>query len=116
MIGPEYTSRSVQAVLGPYRSQLIPSVLWIGWLHEGSLVDMAGTSVTHDVFGPSDAGVANTDTVDGGVAGAGWTIDAVGLFDAADGDLVVSAQIGELTPSEGDALFFAPGDLTFEVT
>ena len=77
---------------------------------------MAGTSVTQDAFGASETGVTNVETVDAGVAGTGWTVDAVGLFDAEDGDLVVSAVVTEFTPAEGDPLFFAPGDLTFEVT
>lgn len=117
MIGPTWRSRAVQAVLGPSRSPLVPAVLWTGWLDaDGDLIAMTGLTVTHAVFGPAGDGVANTQAVDCGVAAAGWTIAAVGLFDAADGDLIVSATLpSPVTPDEDDALTFAPGALTFQV-
>ena len=118
MIGPAYASRAVQAVLGPYRSQLIPATLHIGWLDDsGDLIAMSGTSITHDTFGPSGNGVANIAAIDAGVAGDGWTIHAVGLFDTpTGGDLVASADLpAPVSPTEGGPLVFGPGGLTFEV-
>ena len=117
MIGPTWRSRAAQALLGPNRSQLVPARLWSGWLDaDGNLIAMTGLPVTHDAFGPSGDGVANTATVDCGVAGGGWSIAALGLFDAADGDLVVSADLDAVySPAEGESLTFAPGALTFVV-
>lgn len=118
MIGASYASRAAQAVLGPYRSQLIPATLWVGWLDDtGDLIAMSGTSVPQDVFGPSGDGVANVTAIDAGVAGAGWTIHSVGLFDApTGGDLVVSADLpAPVSPDEDDPLVFGAGGLTFEV-
>ena len=117
MIGPAWRSRAVQAVLGPNRSPLVPQ-LWSGWLDsDGALIAMTGLPVAHEAFGPSDDGVANTVLVDCGVAGAGWVIAGVGLFDAeTGGSLVVSAQLSAPnTPAEGDELTFAPGALKFVV-
>lgn len=117
MIGPEYTSRVVQAVLGPYRSQLIPSRLWVGWLDAaGDLIEMSGTVVSQGAFGPATDGVTNTEPIDCGVAGDGWVIAAVGLFDAPTGDLVITASFPDpLTPDEDEPLIFAAGGLVFEV-
>ncbi len=116
MIGPTWRSRAVQALIGPSRSQLVPATLWTGWLDaSGDLIAMTGLSVAHTAFGPSGDGVANTAEVDCGVAGAGWTIAALGLFDAAaDGALILSADLTTpATPDEGDPMLFEPGDLTF---
>lgn len=116
MIGPTWRSRAVQAVLGPYRSQLVPAQLWSGWLDaDGDLIAMTGLPVAHEAFGPSGDGVANTTMIDCGVAGAGWVIAAVGLYDAATGGaLVVSATVSA-TPDEGEPLVFEPGALTFVI-
>lgn len=119
MIGPTWRSRAVQAVLGPSRSPLVPAILWTGWLDaDGDLIAMTGLSVTHTAFGPSGDGVANIAPIDAGVAGTGWTIHAVGLFDAASGgNLIVSADLTTpASPDEDDPLVFAAGDLTFTVT
>jgi len=117
MIGTTYRSKAAQAVLGPAHSDLIPVVLWSGWLNAaGTLIAMTGLSVAHAAFGPATDGVTNTAMLDCGVAGVGWSIAAVGLFDAADGDLVVSAALpAVLTPAEGDPLLFAAGGLVFQV-
>ncbi|QZN86874.1 hypothetical protein [Cellulomonas sp. C5510] len=117
MIGPTWRSRTVQALLGPNRSQLVPTVLWTGWLDaSGDVIAMTGLSVRHEAFGPAGDGVANTQSVDCGVAGDGWTIAALGLFDAAAGALIVSADLpAPVTPDEGDPLVFEPGALTFQV-
>ncbi len=119
MIGSAYRSRAVQAVLGPSRSPLIPSVLWLGWLDEdGDLVAMSGTTVSHDVFAALDDGVTNVVAIDAGAAGAGWTIAGVGLFDAASGgDLVVSAVLdAPVSPDEDAPLTFEAGGLLFSVS
>ncbi|MBO9555615.1 hypothetical protein [Cellulomonas sp.] len=117
MIGEAYRSRAVQAVLGPSHSELIPAVLWLGWLDgSGGLIAMSGTSVTHEVWGPSGDGVSNVVAIDAGAAGDGWgTLRGVGLFDAAvDGTLVVAAALGApVTPDEDEALAFEPGALVF---
>lgn len=118
MIGPSWRSRAVQALLGPNRSPLVPAQLWTGWLDaSGQLIAMTGLPMSHDSFGPADDGVTNTVMVDCGVAGAGWAIAGVGLFDAAGGDLLVSAVLSAVvTPDEGEPLTFDPGALSFQVT
>lgn len=119
MIGQAYRSRAAQAVLGPSRSELIPAVLWTGWLDaSGGLIAMTGLSLTHAVFGPAGNGVANTAPLDCGVAGDGWEVAALGLFDAAaDGDLIASATLTDpVSPDEGDPLVFDVGALTFTVS
>lgn len=117
MIGALWRSRAVQAVLGPSRSALVPAVLWTGWLDsDGDLIAMTGLSVTHTAFGPSGDGVTNTTAIDCGVAEAGWEIAALGLFDAAAGALIVSADLGTpVTTTDGQELTIAPGALTFAV-
>jgi len=117
MIGPTWRSRAVQAVLGPNRSQLIPARLWTGWLDaDGDLIAMTGLYVTHAVFGPSGDGVANIAPIDGGVAEAGWVIAGVGLFDAAAGSLIVSADLASpVTTTDGQELTIAVGALTFGI-
>lgn len=120
MIGEAYRSRAVQAVLGPSRSPLIPSVLWLGWLDaDGSLIAMPGVRVPHEAWGPSGDGVTNLVLIDAGSAEAGWgTLHGAGLFDAdTDGALVVAATLAApVTPAEDDPLVFEPGALTFEVS
>ncbi|WP_169165091.1 hypothetical protein [Cellulomonas taurus] len=118
MIGPSWRSRAVQALLGPNRSPLVPAQLWTGWLDaSGQLIAMSGLPVSHEAFGPVSDGVANTTPLDCGVAGEGWAIAGVGLFDAADGALLVAATLSSVvTPDEGDPLTFDPGALTFRVS
>lgn len=119
MIGATYRSKAAQAVLGPAHSDLIPAVLWSGWLNAaGTLIAMTGLSVDHAEFGPTaGGGVTNLVLLDCGVAGVGWSIAAVGLFDAATGgDLIVSADLTEVaTPAEDDVLAFGWGMLVFQV-
>lgn len=118
MIGTAYRSLAAQAVLGHAHSDLIPVVLWSGWLDAaGTLIAMTGLSVDHAAFGPATNGVTNTTTLDCGVAGVGWSIAALGLFDAAaDGDLIVSADLATVaTPAEDVALILGPGLLVFQV-
>ena len=119
MIGTTYRSLAAQAVLGPTHSDLIPSVLWSGWLDAaGTLIAMTGLSVDHAEFGPTaGGGVTNLVLLDCGVAGVGWSISAFGLFDAATGgDLVVSADLAAVaTPAEDDVLAFGWGMLAFQV-
>lgn len=117
-VGAAYRSKAAQAVLGPYRSSLIPATLWTGWLDAtGALIAMTGMSVAHGAFGPVANGVANTAVIDSGVAGTGWTIHAVGLFDAATGGaLVISADLpAPLSPTSGDPLAIDAGSLVFTV-
>lgn len=117
MIGTAYQSKATQAVLGPYRSQLIPAVLYLGWLDAaGALIAMTDTSTTHDVFTPNATGVTTTDTIDAGTAGTGWTIHAVGLFDGPTGDLIADATLATpLSPAAGAPLSITAGALTFSV-
>lgn len=115
MIGATYQSLAVQAVLGPAHSALIPDVLWSGWLDgSGAVLAMTGLTVSHDSFGESGAGVANIDTLDGGLCPAAVPA-RFGLFDAASGgDVIAYAPVTfDVTPVEDDPLTFAPGDLTF---
>jgi hypothetical protein len=102
VIGPAYRGKAARAILGSARSQLFPAVLWSGWLNTaGQLIAMTGVSHRNDdtVFGLN-----------------GWQIAALGLFDAADGTLVASADLDTpATPAAGEPLFFAVGDLTFSV-
>lgn len=119
MIGDSYRSAAVQAVLGPAHAEVIPAVLWLGWLDgDGDLIAMSGTSVLHDVWEPTDDGVTNTAVVDAGVAGTGWEIHKFAFFDAAeDGEpVLVSDELDEpLTPDEGAALSFDVGALVAQV-
>lgn len=118
MIGEAYRSIAAQAVLGPSRSQLVPAVLHLGWLdNTGALIAMSGATVSHDAFGPVEHGVSNIVTLDAGVAGDGWDIAAVALFDAASsGQLVASADLAEpVSPPEGSALTIPAGSLSFIV-
>lgn len=115
MIGAAYQSKATQAVLGPYRSQLIPAVLYLGWLDgAGALIAMTGTTTTHDVFTPTPTGVTTSDTIDAGTAGTGWEIHGLGLFSGSAGDLIASAQMpAPLTPAAGAPLSITAGALTF---
>jgi len=117
MIGSAYTSAAVQAVIGPGHSTEIPAVLWGGFLDGlGDLIAMTGLNVSHDAFTPITDGVANSASIDAGVAGTGWTIAAFALFDAATGgEVVASADISPYAPTDGEELTFAPGDLTFTI-
>jgi len=118
MIGPTYRSKAAQAVLGPSRSALIPSRLWLGWLDaSGTLIAMSGMAVAQTVFGPATDGVTNVSDIDAGVAGSGWTIASVGLFDAStSGALVAAADLpATASPSTGDTLVIEAGALTFTV-
>lgn len=118
MIGEAWRSRAVQALLGPARSSLVPSRLHVGWLDsEGDLIAMSGTSVLSAAFEASGDGVVNTTSIDAGVAGSGWVIAGVGLFDApSGGDVVLSASTsGPVEPDEGAPLSIAAGALAFTV-
>jgi hypothetical protein len=114
MIGEDYTSKAVRAVLGAGHSELIPENLWGGWLDASlDVLGYSGIRVPHETFGAVDGGVANLDAVDGGLAGDSWAIAWFGLFDAeSDGNLVIAAAV-TATPGEGDPLIFDAGDLTF---
>lgn len=115
MYGSAYKSKAVQAVLGPAHSTVIPDVLWSGWLDSSFVVlGMTGLTVSHDDFGAVADGVANTADIDGGTAPAG-TIAYFGLFDAASsGDLIAYAAVTfDTTPTAGQSLTAAPGELVF---
>lgn len=117
MIGPEYTSTVVQAILGSERSPLFPDTLWVGILDAaGELLATPTTPVHQTVWAPVVDGVTNGVPIDCGVAGSGWEIHAVGLFDGPDGDLILSAALDTpRTPAQGDPLVFQVGGLTFTV-
>ncbi len=117
-IAPAFRSTAVQAILGPARSGLVPSTLYVGWLDSsGDLIAMSGTTVSHDDFGPADNGVQNSVPLDCGVAGSGWNIHAVALFaDAAGGALLMWAELdAPLTPDASAPLGFDIGDLRFTI-
>ena len=116
MIGAAWRSRAAQALLGPDRSALIPSTLWVGWLDAtDTLVAMSGTSYPASAFTGFGDGVTTTQTLDGGVAGTGWAIKAVALYDAAtSGSIVASASLpAPVTPTSGASLRFVAGALSF---
>lgn len=117
-VGPSYTSRAAQAILGPAHSMVIPEVLWGGWLDaDGELIAMTGLPVAHDDFGPASNAVVNSVTVDAGLAPA-VTPTRFGLFDAASGgDLVIYAEISfDEPPVEDEPQSFAPGTLAFVIS
>jgi len=118
MIGSSYRSKAAQAVLGPAHSPVIPAVLWTGWLGPtGVLVGMTGMTVEHAVFTPSVDGVTNMSIIDCGVAGAGWIIHTLGIFDGAAGALIAAAYLpADVSPAAGDPLSVDVGGLTFTVT
>lgn len=116
MIGSAYTSKAIQAMLGPAHSSVIPDVLWVGLLDATeTLIAMTGLTVSHDDFGPVTDGVANTTVIDCGVAGASWSIAYVALFDAASGgDVIARAAVSPaVEPTDGDTLAIPAGDLVF---
>lgn len=119
MIGPQYRQKAAQAVFGSARSQLIPAVLWLGWLN-GDGVELTTSRVRVDntdaVFGPSREGVTNVSPIDAGTVTG--TVAALGLWDAPTGGaMVISANL--LTPvisSEDEPLVIGVAGLVFEVT
>ena len=121
MIGATWRSKATQALLGPDRSPLVPSTLWVGYLDStGALIAMSGTTAAASGFEPLGDGVTNSGGLDCGASGTGWHIAAVGLFDAAAGDLVVSAALVDeagtpttVSPTAGDPISFAAGALVF---
>lgn len=115
-VGPAWRSRAAQALLGPDRSPLVPSTLWVGWLDASdALIAMTGTSYPTSAFGPFGDGVANTAVLDGGVAVDGWpSIAAVALYDAPGGDVVVAAVLpAPVSPAADEPLSFPVGSLAF---
>jgi len=115
MIGDLYKSKAIQAVIGPAHSNVIPEVLWGGFLDgSGALIAMTGIRVRHDAFTTATDGVTNSVRLDCGVAGTGWTIAGFALFDAASGGaIVLSASVTSVSPAVDEPLAFAPGGLTF---
>lgn len=96
MISPTYRQRAARAVFGSARSELIPAVLWLGWLNGAVEVTTERVRVpnTDAVFGPSGDGVTNIAPIDAGVATGAWTITAVALYDApSGGTLVIAAPL-----------------------
>jgi len=114
-IGAAYQAAVVQAVLGNVASGVLPTVLWGAWLDADlEVLDESGIAIPQDTFGATPDGVANTAIIDGGPCPA--TIPAhFALMDAAAGGQIVAyAPVTfDAEPSPGDALAFAPGELTF---
>lgn len=97
---------------------MVPTALWIGWLDASDdLIAMSGTSYPAGSFGPGGSGVVNTAIVDGDVAGAGWAIASVALYDApTGGDIVVAAPLpAVVTPDADEPLSFPIGSLAFAI-
>lgn len=118
MIGDDYKSAAIQAVIGPAHSSAIPDVLWGGWLNGSlTLLEMTGLTVSHDDFGPITDGVANTTDIDAGACPS-TTPAYFGLFDAeSSGNLVAYAAVTfSDTPTEDESLTFLTGELTFTYT
>ncbi|MCR6649699.1 MAG: hypothetical protein NVV70_16770 [Cellulomonas sp.] len=117
-VGTSYQAKAARAVVGPARSSLFPAILHIGWLDaSGDLIAMSGRTVAQSAFAPVTGGVANVTTIDAGVAGSGWSIKGIGLFDAATGgELVLSAQSDTtVSPTSGQSLTIPAGALVFTV-
>lgn len=117
MIGANYKSKAVQAVLGDGHSAVIPENLWGGWLDNlDALIAMTGLTVPHAAFTETTDGVINSAVIDAGVAGVGWNPYSFALYDAASGgDIVLVAAVTPFTPTDGDALVFPIGSLTFTI-
>lgn len=115
MIGAAYTSLGAQAIIGPAHAPTIPEVLWPGWMDTDlNLLGMVGEALSHDQFGPVENGVANIEAIDGGLAGAGWNIGGLALYDAEVGGLIiVVALVTPYEPEEGEVLTLGPGMLVF---
>lgn len=119
MLGDAYLLAGVRALLGPARAAVLPATLHIGWLDsDGDLIAMSGRTVSAAAFTAVGSVMVNSAALDAGEAEAGWTIAAVGLFDAATGgSLVLSADLAlPMAPTAGAALSIAPGALRFQVT
>lgn len=117
MIGSEYQSAAIQAVLGAGHSDVIPDVLWGAWLDDTlTVLATTGNFVPHESFEPVAGGVANTVTVDAGAAPESvGDVAYFALLDASDdGEIVAYAPVAfDESPSEGDPLAFEPGELVF---
>lgn len=94
----------------------MPSTVSVGWLDgAGELIATAPGVVASTVFEPSGDGVVNTAAIDAGVAGTGWVIESVGLYDQLGRLLITAALPAPLSPAAGDVLRFGVGALTFGV-
>lgn len=119
MLSSAYRQRAARAVFGSARSEVIPAVLWLGWLNGTAEVTTERVRVpnTDAVFGPSGDGVTNITPIDAGVATGAWTMTAVGLFDAPTGGaLVITAPLpAPVSVSADDALVINATGLTLTV-
>ena len=91
MLSNAYRQKAARALFGSTRSEVMPAVLWLGWLDSTGEVTTERVRVpnTDAVFTPSGDGVANLAPIDAGVATGAWTLTAAGLWDAATGGVLV---------------------------
>lgn len=119
MLSPTYRQRAARAVFGSARSELIPAVLWLGWLNGTTEVTTERVKVpnTDAVFGPSGDGVTNIVPIDAGVADVALTLTAVGLYDSkAGGTLLIAAPLpNAVTVAIGGALIVDTAGLVLTV-
>jgi len=115
-LGNDWKSELVQAILGPAHSAVFPDSYWSGWLDgEGDLIAMTGMFVSHDDWGSVTDGVANIAIVEGGLCPA-TTPERFALFaDAGGASVVLTSAVVTFggTPSVGDPLLAAAGDIVF---
>lgn len=111
MLSPAYRQRAAQAVFGSARSELIPAILWLGWLDETETevtADRVRVENTDAVFGPYGDGVTNVSAIDAGTAQNAATVTALAFYDAATGgDLILTAPVDPI-PVEVDATLTIP--------
>lgn len=115
MIGPTYRSLAIQAVLGPDRSELFPATLYGAWLDdELEVLSEIGIAIDATAFGPHEDGVANIETLDGGLCPPETPAFFALMDTAEDGEIVAYAPVAFAeTPAEDDPLSCEPGALTF---
>lgn len=119
MLSSAYRQRAARAVFGSARSEVIPAVLWLGWLNGTAEVTAERVRVpnTDAVFGPSGDGVTNIAPIDAGVAETALTLTAVGLYDAkTGGNLIITAPLpNSVTVATGGALVVDTAGLALTV-
>ena len=119
MLSSAYRQRAARAVFGSARSELIPAVLWLGWLND------AGEEVTSDrvrvdntdaVFGPSGDGVTNIKPIDAGTAQSTALVIELAFYDApTGGTLIITAPTPATEVGMDDTLTIPVAGLTLAI-
>lgn len=115
-IGASYRGKAVAAVLGPDRSTLFPSRLYLSAATAGGVELTDRVRVDASAWQIVGDGVANTSALDAGEVAVSGTVARLRLWDAASGgSVVLEATVPPVTVAVGDLIAVAVGDLTFEV-